>query len=341
MIHSRPRGFAIFAFTPFVLAAVVTGCDEKPKADPTADAAPMTAADAGATAMVADASAEAAAPMAESMKRGGVRGAGGMLFTAARAQSFPADLVKKIDDAEAIGSGPPDPGMHDALKDLHSEIVSEIKAGKIESAKLEPKYAAIEKYSQAEHDKDSEALNALHEALDATQRKTVADAARAQVAKRDEHMAKAADAGPPAMAADAGAKPSMTKRNMDRMARGLELDPDQQKKLDAATPKDDPKAFDPAEMKKKSDALFAAFEKDTFDAKKVDPFDQKKTRTGLEAETKLTAVLLPILTPAQRDKLAAKMEKGQSPHGNRRPGFGPPIGAAHRPDTAEQEDDFN
>ena len=338
MIHSRLRGFAIFAFAPLVLAATVTGCDDKPKVDPTADSASAPAApDAATTAMIADAAPEAAA--AEAPKRGGIRGAGGTLFAAARAQTFPADLVKKIDDAEAIGSGPPDPGMRDALKDMHGEIVSEIKAGKIENAKLEPKYVAIEKFSQAEHDKDGDALNALHAALDPAQRKTVADAARAQLAKRDEHMGKAADAGPPP-GADAGAKPSMMKRNMDRLVRGIDLDADQQKKVDAATPKDDPKAFDPAEMKKKSEALYAAFEKDPFDAKKIDAFDQKKTRAGLEGETKLLALLVPILKPEQREKLAAKMEKGQSPHGMRRPGFGPQVGHG-RPEVMEQDDDFN
>jgi Spy/CpxP family protein refolding chaperone len=37
----------------------------------------------------------------------------------------------------------------------------------------------------------------------------------------------------------------------------------------------------------------------------------------MERETKLLVQLLPILKPEQREKLAAKMEKGPSPHGRR------------------------
>jgi Spy/CpxP family protein refolding chaperone len=147
-------------------------------------------------------------------------------------------------------------------------------------------------------------------------------------------MKEHADAG----AGDGGAKPG---RRVDHLLRGLDLDADQQKKVDAvaASAKDDGKGRpDFAEMKKRVDALLTAFEKDAFDAKKVDAFDTKKMRGPMEEETKLLGQLLPILKPEQREKLAAKMEKGPSPHGHRG-GFGnrpPPL-----LEEEEHEGDWN
>jgi hypothetical protein len=52
----------------------------------------------------------------------------------------------------------------------------------------------------------------------------------------------------------------------------------------------------------------------------------------MEHEAKLLAQLVPILKSEQREKLAAKMEKGPSPHG-RHPGFG------NRPRVEQESDD--
>ena len=124
--------------------------------------------------------------------------------------------------------------------------------------------------------------------------------------------------------------------SFDRLTRGLDLDADQQKKVDAIIAKEDAAKAgrpDPAEMKKNVEAMLAAFEKDTFDAKKLDTFDVKKARAPMEQEAKLLAQLVPLLKPEQREKLAAKMEKGPSPHGGRGAGFRP------RPLLEEGEDD--
>jgi hypothetical protein len=88
-------------------------------------------------------------------------------------------------------------------------------------------------------------------------------------------------------------------------------------------------------MKKKMEALLTAFEKDGFDAKKVDPFDAKKARAPMEIEMKLLGQLVPILKPEQRDKLAAKVEKGPSPHGKRGGMGGRP------PPILEQDEDID
>ncbi len=332
---------AVLAGLP--LASGCSGCD-KP-ADNAVDAAPATSAapaSSSATVVVMEAGAPEGG-MAEGGRRGGRRGISGAFFQSAHAlEPAPAaEVKKKIDDAEALNAPAEGNAARDAAKELHAELVAGIKAGKIDNAKLEPKYAALEKIASAEHDKEVAALNGLYGALDATQRKAVVASMRAKQAKRDERMAAmkggALDAGGPD-----GGRPNQSKMRIDRLTRGLELDADQQKKVEALAPKEDAKLPDlHAETKKRTEALLTAFEKDGFDAKKADAFDAKKTRAAMEDETKLLAQILPILKPEQREKLATKMERGPvgpSPHLQKRGGMGGMTG--HRPLLEPEEDDF-
>ncbi|MDB4937812.1 MAG: hypothetical protein JWP87_4784 [Labilithrix sp.] len=311
-------------------AALSVSCKDKP-AENAADAAPSTIQDAstvlptGSTPMP---SASAAAATDDHDRRDAHGGPAAMLFQAARALDLKDEQKTKIDAAEKTAHTGADEASREAMKtaakELHTDLVAGIKAGKIDSAKLAPRYAAVEKVAADAHAKEAEALGALHAALDSTQRKAVTANVRAKQAAREAKMAEhgARDGG--AGAGDAGSF-SPARRSIERLTRGLELDADQQKKVDALTAKEDTNKAgrpDPAEMKKHMDALLVAFEKDAFDAKKVDGFDNAKmARAPMEQETKLLAQLVPILKPEQRENLAAKMEKGPSPHG-RRPGFG-------------------
>ena len=332
---------ALLAAASFAsFASGCSGCD-KP-ADNAVDAAAATSAtpaSSSAAVVDADATAPEAGATVDRTFRGMHRGApGAMLFPAARALELPPETKTKIDEADKLAAPPGEAGMQarQATKDLHAELVSEIKAGKIEPAKLEPKYQAIEKIAAGDRDKEAASLNALYAALDAAQRKAVVANVRGTQAKRDEaRAAHTKDGGAP----DGGAMAGAGKRSLERLTRGLELDADQQKKVDGIAPKDDPKSnVDPAEMKKRLETLLTAFEKDGgFDAKKVDGYDPKRARVALEGETKLVTQLLPILKPEQREKLAAKMDRGpfpgpmMGPRGGRR-------GMGHRP-LAEPEDD--
>ncbi len=262
-------------------------------------------------------------------------GPASMLFQAARALDLSADQKAKVAAAETTaqsGGEATRDAMKTAGKDLHTDLVAGVRAGKIDSAKLEPRYAAIEKVIGESQAKEADGLNALHAALDATQRKAVTANVRAKQAMREEKMAhrEGGDGG----AADGGKPGWSSKRSVDRLVRGLDLDADQQKKVDAVVAKEDAaKHPDPAEMKKNLDAMLTAFEKDTFDAKKLDLFDSKKMRGPMEQETKLLGQIVPILKPEQREKLAAKMEKGPNPHAGRGAGFRP------RPMMEEGEDE--
>ncbi len=329
---------ALLAGVP--LASGCSGCD-KP-ADNAVDAASAASATPASSSASVAASAAATAAEPGGGRRGGQRGVSAAFFQSARTlEPAPAaEVKKKIDDAEALDAPPADNAAKEAAKELHTELIAGIKAGKIESAKLEPKYVALEKIATAEHDKEVAALNGLYAALDTAQRKAVVTSVRAKQAKRDERLLRMKGGMLGAGGADAG-RSNMGKMRIDRLTRGLELDAEQQKKVDAVVPpngRDDAKTADlQADMKKRTETLLTAFEEDGFDAKKADSFDVKKSRAALEDETKLLTQILPILKPEQREKLAAKMERGPtgpSPHLPKRGGMG------HRPLLEPEDDDF-
>lgn len=339
---SSPSALSALAIT--LTLAVAPACKDKPAETGATDAAAAASAAAStkAVAAVTDASADDAAASASAAdaaapdregKRGAHRGPSVMLFQAARALDLKDDQKTKVEAAEKDAHAATDEAARDAMKaaskDLHAELIAGIKAGKIDTAKLEPKYAAIEKLTAAGHAKEVLALTALHDALDATQRKAVTASVRAKQAAREAKMAHRGghDGGAP----DGGGASFQTKRMIGGLTRGLELDAEQEKKVDAIVAKDDGKGRpDPAEMKKHVEALLTAFEADKIDPKKLE-LDAKKARGPMEAETKLLTQLLPILKPEQREKLAARMEKGPSPHG-RRGGFGNPPVLEQQPD---------
>jgi hypothetical protein len=333
-------------FTSLAIASLTLSCKDKPNDEQVVDAASSAAPMASA---VPDASMTVDAGVAmndggamDDEHRGMRGGPVGLLFAAAKKLDLKPEQKEKIEGAEKsahAGGEVTRESMKAASKDLHTEILAEVKAGKIESSKLDPKYAAIEKLSAANHDKDVESLNGLYGALDATQRKAVVADARAKQAVREAKMAermadmKGHDDG----GTDAGKGPGMmmAKRSIEHLTRGIELDADQQKKVDAIAAKEDAsaKAPDMTAMKKDMDNLLTAFEKDGFDAKKSLSYDAKKARAPLEREGRLLGQLLPILKPEQKDKLAAMMEK-PNPMMGRRPGPG------HRPlvEGEEEED---
>ncbi|MBX3187710.1 MAG: hypothetical protein KF819_11870 [Labilithrix sp.] len=311
-------------------SSALLACKDKP-ADATASAAPTTpSATASATPKAADSAAEGSkgegADKGEKGERGDRHrgrwgGPGAILFRAAKGAELKDDQKAKVEAAEKTAKTGAEAAVKDATKEavkgLHDDLVAGIKAGKIDAAKLEPRYAALEKGAKAELEKDAEALNALHAALEPAQRKAAVASIRTKEAARDQRIADRKGKEAPAAKEGEGKERRRGKSHVDRLVGDLELDAEQQKKVEALQPKDDAHAARRADMKKQNDALLTAFEKDTFDAKKLEPFDGKKARAPLEEQAKLLSALLPILKPEQREKLAAKMEKGPSPHGRR------------------------
>ena len=304
------------------LGAVLAGCEDKPKDTPaTTSTSASTAASAQPATSVAAVIPSAAASAAPEKPMGPPRGPGGMLFAAAKGLTLDATQKPKVDEAmKSLKDVDPETqaDAKDAMTALRTELATEVKAGKIDTAKMKPSYDAIEKAATADQEKDADAVNALHAALTPEQRKAVAADLRAKQAMMDEKMAKkdanAATAdkakGLDAFKPGEGASPAA--RELKWMTGDLGLDEKQQKDIDALAAKDDPTL---KQTSKRFEDLAKEFEKDTFDAKKSDLFKPKNLRDPLEARTATIDKVTKILKPEQREKLAAKLEKGPPMHG--------------------------
>ncbi len=258
------------------------------------------------------ASASAAAATAAFGRRAGLAG---MMLRSSMDLSGVTDAQK--DTITKLGTSlDSDDGTRDAFKAFHADLVAGVKAGKVDTAKMQADEAAIDKIIAAGQAKQADALDGLHAALTADQRKALTAAVRARQAAREEKMPPMPPPG------DAGT-PDWQKRRVDRLTRELALDDGQQKQVTALVAKNAPAS--PGtwqtrrdEMKKKSEAILAAFEQDAFDAKKQDLSmgpPGGKPHEMFDKQVALVSGLLPILKQDQRDKLAASMDRPHGPEG--------------------------
>jgi len=243
---------------------------------------------------------------------------GAMYFRATRDLTDLTDAQKTSLD-KIMESLKEQPGDKPEFKDFQTELLTEVRAGKIEQAKLDPKMKAIDTAMQARLDGEADNLTKLHDLLTPPQRKVLTTAVAAKQAKMEAHFMEMKDAGvAPPKAAD------ITRLKVTRITNDLGLDATQDKAMDGVVAKATPKAETPGdartEWKQQGAALSAAFEKDTFDAKKQDFFSKanKKGHEGLQDHIDLLALVVPVLKPEQREKLAAKLE-----HPNMVPQGGP------------------
>jgi Spy/CpxP family protein refolding chaperone len=311
-----------FQFALPACAVVFIACGNKVEKVETEVADAASHALATGTAAVADAAATGTAALADAAasalgagdagamppKRGPLaHGHASTFIEAARALTLKDEQKTAIDKLEEPLREQPAP--HTEWKDFQKELADGVKAGKIDTSKLATNYTAIENSAHAQREKEATALNSLHETLDATQRKALVAAVRA---KQQEGMEKHQDAGAPDMAKKTEA---MNKQRLERMTKELDLDNAQQKKVETILAKESSGKNAPqdmmAEMKKSNDEVLSAFEKDTFDAKKLDSFAQagKKARAPAEREAQFYSQLLTVLTPVQRDKMATNMNR--------------------------------
>ena len=160
-------------------------------------------------------------------------------------------------------------------------------------------------------------LNALWAALEPDQRKALVASVRTKLAEREARFDKMKTVPPTDQAA----------KRLERMTKDLELDDAQKKKVEALLKK--PEAPAPldwrAESKKVNEAVLAAFESDSFDAKKIEltPGGVPNRTEGLDKHVQFLTQLTAILKPEQREKLAAAMEKPPMRHPGRPENFGP------------------
>ncbi|MEO6574839.1 MAG: hypothetical protein ABIP89_13425, partial [Polyangiaceae bacterium] len=247
-----------------------------------------------------------AAPSTSVTPRGSGKGPGhggvdAILFTEARALPSLTDAQKATIDGLEGQLHDRDTAPRDAMKAFSTDLAAQVRAGKIDLAKLKPDQLANEAAMKGMVDKQAKALGGLHDALDAAQRKAVVDAARAKSAA---HEAKLGER-------DSGTA-DFTARKLERMTTELGLDAAQQKVIGALIAKQANGSGVDAmrdDMKKQMDATLTAFQADSFDAQKTFAQTMSMAKTGLDKQVVFVSQLLPILRPDQREKLAASTEK--------------------------------
>jgi hypothetical protein len=302
------------------LALAAAACDAHsaastvalPDAEPEATAPVVEIPDA---APVADASASVAPAIPPVHHRGLV----GMFFRAAHDSDLSDDQKTAVAKLEEPMSSETTPRRE--MTTLHADLVNGVKEGKMDAAKLAADEAAIAKMLSSREEEQATALAGLHDALTPAQRGIVADAVRA-VRER-----------PPA-AAPPGATDWATHR-LEHMKSQLVLDQDQVKQVAAVLAREAPtpaaaQAHHEA-VARQTEAVARAFESDTIDVKKLDlsASPGRKSTDAFDRQIKYVTLLLPILTPGQRDRFAALME-----HPRERAGAGRSDPITEAPDPA-------
>jgi len=327
----------LFAVIPLA-ALLAIGCDNKgDAAKPTGSTSSATQAKTAPkpSASTTTATPPTAASSATAAKKHHARGPIGMVFRAAdHTGAIPADkqaALAKIEEPFLAH----DPATRAEYKTFHADLVAEVKEGKLDSKKLSADEAALEKDLEATQTKQAEALNAVHAALDPAQRKALTASIREdweKHAKGDhEHgdHAHPAASGSAAPAASGSAAPDWSKKHLENLTKELDLDAAQQKAVgDLLAKSNDHAGWEAqrAAMKKHMETMLTAFEGDTFDAKKIMADDKMpKPHEAMDKHIEFLGKLLAILKPAQREKLAANMEKGHwtiGANGERHMGMG-------------------
>lgn len=272
----------------------------------------------------------------DGMHRGPHPGPAGLLFAALHEPiNLTADQRAKIQAAldEVKPKGPP-PGM-----EAHrAAVAAAVRAGKIDVAALAPKPPTDAEREQRQAAL-AKALGTLHDTLTKEQRTALVDAVTKHHAPMGEppHDGPPGDGPPPGMGPMGGpggpggpgkggmgmgmGKGGMGHGPMHGLLEGLDLTPEQKDaihaKMEAKRPSDaDRKAMHEQHeaMKKDMDARLQAFVADTFDAKAfVSPPAGQKPPEMRHPMLEFLEVVTSVLTPAQREKLAQKLEQGPPP----------------------------
>lgn len=288
-----------------VLALVALGCDDK-KASSSSGAPTQSTPESVVPTPTVSVVADAGRPTREPRPQGPAA----VLFNAARGIDLKDEQKTKLAAADKLAAGDQEAAQQEttkeATKNLYTALATELKTGKIDAAKITPLYAPIEAATKARLEAEAEGLNQLHAALEPEQRKALIADLRKKDAQREEHMlGPSVDGGPPKLSNRSDP------HHIERLSRELELDEEQKGKVGAFALKDDGKEAPGVTKKKKAnEVLYAAFEKDTFDAKKLELFSAKTLTEPFDEETKFLVKLAPLLKQEQRDKLATKIEKG-------------------------------
>ena len=194
---------------------------------------------------------------------------------------------------------PPDEDRREAFRAHHEAIVAAVRTGnQTDLARLVDERPA----DRAEH--VAKVLNGIHETLNADQRRALVASIRQQFADHDGGGGRGRRHG-------GGGRHGGGRH--ERMLEDLGLTDAQRSRLEAARaeaglerPSRDERRAHHEGRRAHFEEMLAAFERDDFDATRVLPSDEEGGPMARHGKELL--VLVPILTPEQREKLADKME---------------------------------
>jgi hypothetical protein len=234
-----------------------------------------------------------------------------MILHAARDLALTREQASVLDGVDASVRASDD-AVRGALRSLEAHVVAGIRAGKLDPKTTAPDYVALGVATKDRADKQAAALDTLRGILSPAQREELVLAVRA---RRAAHAIRLP--GAPDEETD-----DWMQRRLELLGETLGLDEGQQKKVAALLAKSalpgaqDVKARKDAE-KARGDALLSAFQHDEFfDERSVDG-GAIAARSGeelIEGEDAFLGRLVTVLTPSQREKLAASRE-GRGPPG--------------------------
>ncbi len=234
----------------------------------------------------------------------------GMFVAAARDQARDDAQSSKIDEITKP-LAEEDPARRTDENELRADVLAGVKSGQVDAAKMSARYAAVEASASARAETEAAALGSLHALLDPAQRKAVAADVKTKVTTRLENAkGREGDKGKPTT-------DDRVQKRAERLEKELGLDAEQKRKLATLSAAHERKSS-PTDVWKRQLAIAEAFEKDGFDAKKVEGggFAGKPASPQLVDDAKFYVALAPSLKPDQREKLAEVME-GRGPRGGR------------------------
>lgn len=298
------RTYAVVGLAAVSLAHVVgcNGCGTSTALPPDPAASATSAADA-----MASAAPSAPSPSGSNdppVRHRKVGGPATVFVKAARAAAgVKPEQKPQIAEAEAKIAGSP-AESRDAFKAIRADVVTGLRAGALDDAKLEGRWAIVDQGTRARQASDVAALNALWAALEPAQRVAVAQKLRGEHPTMQEWTKQ--------WMTDGRGRVQETQKTLEQLTDDLSLDPDQKKKVTIL-------AYKPStvtgslemqfEAKKHLLGLIEVFDKPDFDAAKVPAPAPKIMRGPLSVEAYYAGQLIPILTAEQRTKLAAHFDR--------------------------------
>lgn len=209
------------------------------------------------------------------------------------------------------------PGKPEEMKEFMTALAAGVRANAIDERQMTSKIDAIAQQGSAMRAKHAAALEKLHATLTSAQRKELVEKTRVRMEEKEEKLAEMRERADDGDDGPRGKGGKFRGGPLAHVMKKLELSDDQREAVKKAVADSGVAPPDRDQMKEKFEAMRAtkkamldAFATDSFDADTLLPQHDGKGKEHLVSMVKVTKAVLPILSAAQRDKLADMLETG-------------------------------